>query len=162
MTTLSRLKDILHEISSNLGPLEQEAKDAAKVRELKNKLKQLEVLYFLHQTETASAQRDKARKHLEKIAAELAAKEEELRSVNADYNAAMNDSMNSDIYGARLRDQITELLVSNEKAAGEYRLLNERLANPPQGSAKHSDRNCTAGVAPCRKAPRAGRKGCGV
>lgn len=126
---LSRLNDILHEISSNLGPLEQEAKDAAKVRELKNKLKQLEVLYFLHQTETASAQRDKARKHLEKIAAELAAKEEELRSVNADYNAAMNDSMNSDIYGARLRDQITELLVSNEKAAGEYRLLNERLAN---------------------------------
>lgn len=126
---LERLNDILQEVSSNLAPLEQEAKDAAKVKELKSKLKQLEVRYFLHQTENTSSERDRVRRNLEKITKDYHSKDEELKSVTAEFNAAMMDSVNSDLYGNRLRDQITELLVNAEKAAGENRLFAEKLAN---------------------------------
>ncbi|MDD3947077.1 MAG: chromosome segregation protein SMC, partial [Clostridia bacterium] len=105
------------------------AKDAAKARDLKRKLKQLEVRYFLHQCENTSSEREKVHQCLEKISRDYAAKEEELKSATAEYNAAMMDSVNSDLYGNRLRDQITELLVNAEKAAGETRLFAERLAN---------------------------------
>jgi chromosome segregation protein len=126
---LTRINDILSEVSSNLGPLEQEAKDAAKARELKNKLKQIEVRYFLHQCENTSSERDRIRDNLQKAIKEFEAKDAELKALTAEYNTAMADLNNSSIYGNRLRDNVTRLLVDAEKAAGESRLFAERLNN---------------------------------
>lgn len=126
---LNRINDILSEVSGNLGPLEQEAKDAAKARDLKTKLKQLEVRYFLHQCENTSFERDRAKENLQKSIGEYEAKDADLKAVTADYNTAMMDLNNSSVYGNRLRDNVTRLLVDAEKAAGESRLFAERLNN---------------------------------
>jgi len=126
---LTRINDILSEVSGNLGPLEQEAKDASKARDLKTKLKQLEVRFFLHQCENTSSERERAKDNLLKVAREYETRDAELKALNTEYNAAMTDLNNSSVYGNRLRDNVTQLLVNAEKAAGETRLFAERLNN---------------------------------
>jgi len=126
---LLRINDILTEVSEKLGPLEKEAADAAKARELKQNLKNLDVAYFLHQCENSAADREKISARLDAVLKEYAAAEENLKKLSSDYNIAMMEIANGDIYMNRLRENITELMVSSERIAGDARMYVERLNN---------------------------------
>ncbi len=124
---MSRINDILQEVGSSLGPLEKEASDACKVKELREKLKYLEVAYFLHQCDNSSDTRDKIRAKLKKINDELAVQVTELERLNNDYSVTMLGIENGTKYSNMLRDQITELMVAAEKALGDGRAIGKDI-----------------------------------
>ncbi len=126
---ISRISDILAEIESKLAPLEKEAKDASRARELKNQLKILEISHFLFQCENSSAERAKVKARLAKVVSKLEECIAEQKRLNSDYNLAMLDVANSDNYANRLRDKITDLMLAAERKAGDSRVIAERLAN---------------------------------
>jgi len=116
---MSRINDILTEVSSTLGPLEKEASDACKVKALREKLKYLEVAYFLHQCDNSADTREKIRNKLKKVNDDLAVQVAELERLNQDYNVTMMGIENGTKYSNMLRDKKTELLVAAQKAEGE-------------------------------------------
>ncbi len=126
---ISRLNDIITEISSGLEPLEHQAKVAANARELKKQLKQLEIHFFLYQCENSATEREKIRTRLNRCVADIAELEKQLSISSRDYNVTMMDITNSDIYAKGLRDKITELLLQSERVQGDSRVLAERLEN---------------------------------
>lgn len=120
---MSRINDILTEVGSTLGPLEKEASDACKVKSLREKLKYLEVSLFLHQCENSSENRERLRAKLKKSNEELETQTKELERLNNDYNVTMMGIENGSKYSNMIRDEITNLRVAAEKAAGDSRAL---------------------------------------
>ncbi|MBR2349196.1 MAG: AAA family ATPase, partial [Clostridia bacterium] len=120
---MSRINDILTEVGSTLGPLEKEASDACKVKSLREKLKYLEVSLFLHQCENSSENRERLRAKLKKANEELETQTKELERLNNDYNVTMMGIENGSKYSNMIRDEITNLRVAAEKAAGDSRAL---------------------------------------
>ena len=124
---MSRINDILQEVSSSLGPLEKEASDACKVKALREKLKYLEVAYFLHQCDNSADTRERIRQRLRKIGEELSEQTKELDRLNHDYNVTMMGMENGIKYSEMLHNQITDLMVAAEKALGEGRALGKDI-----------------------------------
>lgn len=124
---MSRINDILQEVGSSLGPLEKEASDACKVKALREKLKYLEVAYFLHQCDNSADTRERIRNRLSKINSELTEQTNELDRLNRDYNVTMVGIENGTKFSNMLRDQITDLMVAAEKALGEGRALGKDI-----------------------------------
>ena len=124
---MSRINDILQEVGASLGPLEKEASDACKVKALREKLKYLEVAYFLYQCDNSADTRDRIRAKLKKINDDLSLQTTELDRLNHDYNVTMMGIENGTKYSNMIRDQITELLVAAEKAQGDGRALGKDI-----------------------------------
>ncbi|MCL2630919.1 MAG: chromosome segregation protein SMC [Firmicutes bacterium] len=111
----TRLWDRVSMLESTLLPLEKEAQDAIKYKNLKAQLKYLDVSLFLHQCENSSSQRERIRARIEKTIKEILSNEEIKLSTEASYNLAMQDLHNSSAYSDRLRDERTEILVGIQK-----------------------------------------------
>lgn len=124
---MSRINDILQEVGSSLGPLEKEATDACKVKALRQKLKYLEVAYFLNQCDNSADTRERIRNKLKKINEDLNEQTSELDRLNRDYSVTMLGIENGTKYSNMVRDQITELMVAAEKALGEGRALGKDI-----------------------------------
>ncbi len=136
---MARISDILNEVGTSLGPLEQEAKDAAKAKALRAELKFKEVSQFLYQCENSNANRDKIRAKLGKLTEELTAETKELDRLNSDYNVTMMGIENGDKYSNMVRDEITSLMVAAEKAAGDGRALGKDIDHIKEDNAKIKD-----------------------
>ena len=124
---MSRLNDIIVEIQGQLGPLEKEAKDASKAKELRAELKKLEVTLFLYQCENSATLREKISQKLQKIVTEIETLTTDLERVSRDYTLTRNDIENSDTYANRLREEVTNLMLAAERASGEGRTLGVKM-----------------------------------
>ncbi len=136
---MARISDILTEVASSLGPLEQEAKDAAKAKALRAELKFQEVSQFLYQCENSSANREKIRTKLNKLTEELESETKEWERLNSDYNVTMMGIENGDKYSNMVRDNITSLMVAAEKAAGDGRALGKDIDHIKEDNTKIKD-----------------------
>lgn len=130
---LSRVQDMVQEIGSRLGPLEKEAEDAKKVKDLKKQLKLTEIMYYLYQTENSQSERGRISKRLEAVNKDKEGQEARLDALNKEYNIGMMDLANSDILSNRLRDEITDFMVRTERNRGESQLYADRLRRLQQG-----------------------------
>ncbi len=141
---MERLNDTMMEIERSLAPLEEDAKTANKAKELKHRMKMIDVHYYLHQTEHSAETRATLTKRVSLAQKASATAMEELNTCSRDYNLAMMDIENSDIYLNTLRGQITERLVVAEHKLGETKVLSERLTN-----LKEKGQDIVAEIASC-------------
>ena len=80
-TNLSRVADVLAEIKSNLGPLEEKAKVAKRYLELRDELRRLEVRDFLNMVEAAEDELGKLNSSIEALDESLLAKQKEITEI---------------------------------------------------------------------------------
>ncbi|MDR0751388.1 MAG: chromosome segregation protein SMC [Christensenellaceae bacterium] len=121
------LGNILEMLRQSLIPLEKEAKNAVKVKDLKRRLKFQDINFFLFQMENGDAERKNLQKRLEKILTDVETYEGEYRDICKRYNVLMMDMTNSDQLANKLRAEQTDLLVSIERKQGAANVIAERL-----------------------------------
>lgn len=124
---LSRLKDILFEISGQLGPLEQQSQKASQYVELEADLSDLsirllasELKRIKQESEALSEDQRKRQGTYQTICQEHGIKE------NALHQASQQLEMGRKQLNA-LKQSYVEFVEAKTKQAGEYELLNERL-----------------------------------
>ena len=126
---LLRLKDIMNELESRVGPLEEQSKKAQKFLELADKKKELEIGLWLH---TLNNSKDALRAQESKIAAaqmQYQEIEESLKGFDeeTERNSAAFAKLTSDIEGERQKNA-----ASNEKIvriSGNITLINNDIAH---------------------------------
>ncbi|WP_367926165.1 chromosome segregation protein SMC [uncultured Ruthenibacterium sp.] len=111
---LVRLRDILGELESRVGPLEKEADKAKRYLELAEKRKGLEVTLWV---DTVQKARDTVREVQRKI--EIA---------NADYERATRDMEAIDAETEEIRAQSERLIREIDRCNGEIRAITERIS----------------------------------
>jgi chromosome segregation protein len=126
---MARLSDVVEEIKSKLAPLEKEAAEAIKFRELQEHLKFIEINHFLYQTQNSAAERTRLAELLAKSVKSFAAKEDECAVLNKDYNIAMLDMANTDTYANQLRDERAFFMVEAEKKKGAASVLTQKISS---------------------------------
>lgn len=124
---IERLNDMVTEIGRTLAPLEDEAKNAAKGRELKKQLKLLDVAYFMHQCDHSAEEREKLSAKFKRTQKEYADKDAELNKLNSEYNISMMDVNNSDTFIRGRRDELTNMMVSAVEKQGDARVLSTKI-----------------------------------
>ncbi|MFI3228554.1 MAG: chromosome segregation protein SMC [Bacillota bacterium] len=126
---MERINDMRMEIERSLQPLEEEAKTANKAKELKKRMKMIDIYYFLHQTEHSADERARLTKRVKSAQLDVENAHSALAESSREYNISMIDIENSDIFTNKLRDQIAERMVIAERKMGETRLLTAELTN---------------------------------
>jgi len=126
---LSRVRDIVHELELQLGPLKKQSENAKKYLELKEQLKILEVNTYIYQYDSASENKEKINNRIAGIDAELNVRRKDFDEAVERYNKSLVDIDNLDANIAKMRDELLYLTVSMEKQVGENKVLAERNAN---------------------------------
>ena len=124
---LVRIEDILHEKAALLEPLTKQSEAERKWLDLRDKLKTHEINIYIHQYETASQAKEIIQTRLSGIEQEIALRQKECDEASAGYNESMDSLGNADKSIDSLREELLELTVGLEKAAGEIKVLQERL-----------------------------------
>ncbi len=114
-------------LTEYIGPLEKQAKDAIKVRELRDELKVVEVNTYLYQSEDSTGATAKLTNALKKIEAEISEKEQNVVDLTKKYNLAFADFTNSGMLSTQLTDQRTELMVSRAHADSDNVRFTEKI-----------------------------------
>ncbi|MDR2267402.1 MAG: chromosome segregation protein SMC [Christensenellaceae bacterium] len=138
-TNIINLGNILEVIKQSLTPLEREAKNAVKVKDLKRRLKYQDINFFLFQMENGDTERRNLLSKLEKITADIEVSENEHKEICRKYNLMMMDMTNSDTMSNKLRAEQTDLLVSIERKQGAANVIAERLKNLREQRRKYDD-----------------------
>lgn len=120
---MSRLNDIMHEIESNLGPLEEEAKQAIKMKGLKENLKDEEIALYLYQCENSDEAKAAAESELKKVKEALILQENLLDKLTERQDKVLFEGDNIDKQIEELHQKILNLMLANEKAKNEYDIL---------------------------------------
>ncbi|HQC54266.1 MAG TPA: chromosome segregation protein SMC [Clostridia bacterium] len=124
---MSRLNDIMQEIESNLGPLEEEAKQAIKMKGLKENLKEEEIALYLYQCENSEEAKVAAESELKKVEELLNQKKHSLEDLRTKHDNTLAERDNIDKRSDELNQEITNLLLASEKAKNEFNLLSVQL-----------------------------------
>lgn len=124
---MTRLNDIMEEVALNLGPLENEAKDAVKMKDLKLTLKNDEIELYLFQCENSEQARTNAMAGINKINVELIKQQEELDELDKKYEKIFNEYNAIERKNTDLHAKILNLTVASEKARGQINLLHSEL-----------------------------------
>lgn len=111
---LVRLRDILDELESRVGPLERESKKAAQFLELSARRKELEVTLWVDNIRrTKDTVRDQQRKY---------------ETAQADYDRLSGELEGIDAETEEIRAEIQRLTVEIERANGDIRAITEEMA----------------------------------
>ncbi|MDE6398401.1 MAG: AAA family ATPase, partial [Clostridiales bacterium] len=124
---LVRIEDILHEKAALLEPLTKQSEAARKWLDLRDKLKTHEINIYIHQFDSASQAKEIIQERLNAASEEIELRQKDCDSATTQYNEAMESLGNADKSINALRDELLELTVGLEKAAGEIKVLQERL-----------------------------------
>lgn len=116
---MSRLNDIMKELESNLGPLKEEATQAAELKKLKSELKKEDVELFLFQSENIELTKSQTENKLKEITGIYSAKQLELSILNEDYNSTLNIIGEIDSSANSLHEKILQLTINAQKAIGK-------------------------------------------
>ncbi len=114
-----KLYSFITKLEEYIVPLEKQAKDAIKVRELREELKVVEVNTYLHQSEDSSGATAKLEGALKKVEGEITEKEQNIVDLTKRYNLAFADFSNSNIVFEKLTEQRTDLMVSKARSDGD-------------------------------------------
>ena len=126
---LSRVRDIVHELELQIGPLKKQSENAKKYLELKEQLKLLEVNTYIYQYDSASYNKENINSRIAGIDEELNVRRKEFDAAVTKYNQSVSDIDALDSNIAKMRDELLYLTVSMEKQLGENKVLAERNAN---------------------------------
>ncbi len=124
---LVRIEDILHEKASLLEPLTKQSEAARKWLELRDKLKTHEINIYIHQYDSASQAKEVIQSRLTGVTEEIEMRQKDCDAATVQYNEAMENLGDADKSINTLRDELLERTVGLEKAAGEIKVLQERL-----------------------------------
>lgn len=122
-----RIDDILHEKASLLEPLTKQSEAARKWLDLRDKLKTHEINIYIHQYDSASQAKEVIKNRLNGVCEEIDLRQKDCDQATAQYNETMENLGDTDKSINSLRDELLELTVGIEKAAGEIKVLKERL-----------------------------------
>lgn len=119
---LQRVSDILEEASSRLEPLEKQAAEARKHRNLTEELKQLEVQSFLRQYEQQNGQYHVLEEKTEQLAAQLQEARERRQHVKEAAEACQKEAEEASRNLEKALQELNDLRVLRESQDGERKL----------------------------------------
>ena len=122
-----RVEDILREKASLLEPLTKQSEAARKWLELRDKLKSHEINIYIYQFDSASQAKGAIQDRLNGVCEQIDLRQKDCDEATAKYNETMENLGDADKSINSLRDELLELTVGLEKAAGEIKVLKERL-----------------------------------
>ena len=125
---LVRIDDILHEKASMLEPLTKQSEAARKWLELRDKLKTHEINIYIYQYDSASQAKAAIQNRLDGVTQEIELRQKDCDDATVQYNEAREKYGATDKTVNSLRDELLELTVGIEKAAGDTKVLKERLS----------------------------------
>lgn len=122
-----RVEDILREKASLLEPLTKQSEAARKWLELRDRLKTHEINIYIHQFDSASQAKGAIQDRLNGVCEQIELRQKDCDEATVKYNETMESLGDTDKSINSLRDELLELTVGLEKAAGEIKVLKERL-----------------------------------
>lgn len=126
---LARLGDILTELGGRMEPLKEQSETAQQYLALRERLRYLEVNFYLYQYGVSASKKNEINASISAIEGEreekqrLAGELSQLRAAKENELAGLEDELE------RLRASILSLTAAIEKESGECLLFNERTAN---------------------------------
>lgn len=124
---LIRYKDILLEIERQLEPMQNQARQARKYLDCKEKLKYHEVNSFIFKTEQVESEKTKMNEKIKGISEELAHKRDNGQALEEKYQNSLNEISKADEHINTLRDRQLELMIAKERSEKANDLSNQRV-----------------------------------
>lgn len=122
-----RVEDILREKANLLEPLTKQSEAARKWLELRDRLKSHEINIYIYQYDSASQAKGAIQDRLNGVCEQIDLRQKDCDEATVKYNETMESLGDTDKSINSLRDELLELTVGLEKAAGEVKVLKERL-----------------------------------
>lgn len=122
-----RIYDRMSGLEKDLGPLEKEAEDATKARQLKEELKLLEVNTYLYQRENNSSRKKEIHDQLDTMNQKIQEQEKRLGNINSGYEEVMTEINNTDQTYKDIYEKKVELSLKNQRVKGQHELTISRL-----------------------------------
>lgn len=137
---LSRVSDIITEIGRQLSPLEKQSETAKVFLKYKEELKGLEVSLFLKEYDKIRSNKDEIINKLEIATEDMEATKKEYENTKEEYKRLELKLEEFDNNLEADKASYNELLLKNEKAEGEIKLLNEQINSHLQNDEYYQDR----------------------
>ena len=137
---LSRVSDIISEIERQLGPLEKQSETAKVYLKYKEELKGLEVSLFLKEYDKIRINRDEVIKKLDIATEDIQVTKDEYERTKEEYKRL---EIQLEEYDSKIeadKASYNELLLKNEKAEGEIKLLDEQIKSYLQNDQYYQER----------------------
>ncbi|MBO7219520.1 MAG: chromosome segregation protein SMC, partial [Clostridia bacterium] len=122
-----RINDLITEIDRQLKPLKRQAESALQYRELKEKLKVLEINAYLYQYDYSNDTKNAIQEKIDAIVEDLNYRLNEKEKANNLYNEAFDKVNSMDDIISNLKDKIMSLNIAITKQSGETNLVQERF-----------------------------------
>lgn len=126
---LTRLGDILGELDGRLGPLKEQSDKAQQYLLLREKLRELEVNFYLYQHGISARKKEEIRAGMQSIAGEQEEKTRLAQELNGELALNENQLAQIETELEQVRASILSLTAAIEKESGECLLFNERAEN---------------------------------
>lgn len=137
---LSRVSDIISEIERQLGPLEKQSEIAKIYLKHKEELKDLEVSSFLKEYDRIHKSKEDIDNKLEIATCDMQATQYEYENTKEEYKKLEQQLEEFDAIIEADKSSYNELLLSQEKAEGEIKVLNEQINSLLQNDEYYQDR----------------------
>lgn len=122
-----RIFDRISTLESDLGPLEKEAIDAKRAKELKEELKILEVNTFIYQSQNNAERKKEIIEQSEAFAKKIQETEQKLSRINAEYEKVVEEINSTDENTKELYEKRLELSLKHQKVKGQHDASVEKL-----------------------------------
>lgn len=137
---LSRVTDIISEIERQLAPLEKQSETAKIFLKHKEELKGLEVSLFLKEYDKIRSNRDEVANKLDIATKDMETTKNEHEKTKEEYKRLEVQLEEFDNNIEVDKSSYNELLLMNEKAEGEIKLLNEQINSHLQNDEYYQER----------------------
>ena len=126
---LTRLQDIISEITERIDPLKEQAEKASQYLSLRDELRDLDINLFLHQYDKINERLISIKSTIEQITHELESSEEGRIALSEKcQNAEAEERASADELNA-LNNKLISMTAGLEEQIGNLKVLDERLAN---------------------------------
>ncbi len=122
-----RMFDRISSLERDLGPLEKEAEDAKRAKELKDELKILEVNTFIYQSQNNSERKKEIIDQSDLLAKRIQETEQKLGRINAEYEKVVDEINSNDENTKELYEKRLELSLKHQKVKGQHDASIEKL-----------------------------------
>ncbi|MHB1315261.1 MAG: chromosome segregation protein SMC [Christensenellales bacterium] len=136
-SNLQRVNDIIAELHDQIGPLEQQSKEARKYFQFRDELKHNEVNLFLYRYEKSVQRIEQLQSQIAAIQDEYDQTHEQFTSVTTAENEAYLRELDQKLSAAR--DEITALKTKLVQFEGSNQLFNEKISNASKESQRIAD-----------------------